>query len=120
MDSFQIDECHEANLGSNSHQFVFHQSRMEYLNMLLLCHPAPILVILRIEGKLHFQTFVNFAVQVFFVAQQFLASDFKGIFVAIYRLHGIDDNHEQVIHILLILDNKIHLSVGQLESDTLP
>lgn len=45
---------------------------------------------------------------------------YRRIFDTVYGVHGIDDDLKQVIHILVIRNDKVDLSVFELEGEALP
>lgn len=52
--------------------------------------------------------------------QNFLFNFQERAAVAIYRLHGIDQYHQKIVHIPFILNDQIDIPVPELQSNTLP
>ena len=96
------------------------QSRVKNLNVLLLGHFIPVLVLSWIKLKLQFDAFLNQGFHLLLLFDDMVLCSDERALVAIDRFHAIDENHKKVIHVSLVLNDKINHPMAQLESDALP
>ena len=88
--------------------------------MLLLGNSVPIFEFLRnifcVFDLAHFDK----VMKSLFLFDDMLFGHEKGIFISVNTFHGINENHQKIIHILFLFYDQVDHSVLKLESNALP